>query len=161
MILKEYISNNRNHFVAMQYFGLILNRTFLVLITKEHLIGLKVNGIVGAKTTGLPLSSITNLMAITENLNDYKSYINKKYYSRLEKLDIYGEQIIKSSCSNFKIHRDDIKCVTFNSEKKWGMANYPHDGRIYIETRNNQRKELIILGAQSGKYIVNLINNTL
>jgi len=37
------------------------------------------------------------------------------------------------------------------------MGPYPHDGRVTIETYDNNKREFIILGNQSGKSIANLI----
>ena len=42
-------------------------------------------------------------------------------------------------------------------EKKWGMGYYPHDGKVYVKTKNGKKKEFIILGSQSGKEIENWI----
>jgi hypothetical protein len=44
MTLQEFGLREENHFVAMEYYRLIMNRTFLVLLTPEYLVGLKVNG---------------------------------------------------------------------------------------------------------------------
>jgi len=37
------------------------------------------------------------------------------------------------------------------------MGYYPHDGKVYVTTNNNKKKEFIILGAQSGEAIKNWI----
>ncbi len=50
MTITEFEFTPDNHFVAMEYYGLVLNRTFLVLITDQELIGIKVHGLVGVET---------------------------------------------------------------------------------------------------------------
>lgn len=49
MKFKDFVLKEGNHFVAMEYYNLILNRTYLCLLTEDYLIGLKVNGIVGVE----------------------------------------------------------------------------------------------------------------
>ena len=52
MKFKDFALKSDNHFVAMQYYGLILNRTFLVILTNNELIGIKVNGLVSVESGG-------------------------------------------------------------------------------------------------------------
>jgi hypothetical protein len=159
MKLKEYTFKEGNYFIAMQYYGLILNRTFLVLLHKNKLIGLKVNGLVSAPGGSDPITlAITESMSIKDNPYNPFSYVKNKYLRRLEDIDIEHEEILNVSPSNFKIDKNDIIEVRHNKNKKWGMGPYPHDGRIYIKTRNRKRKELIILGNQSGQQISDWIN---
>lgn len=53
MKFEDFELKDNNHFVAMQYYGLILNRTFLVLLTNDLLIGIKVNGLVSVESSTL------------------------------------------------------------------------------------------------------------
>jgi hypothetical protein len=50
MKFKDFELKDNNHFIAMQYYRLILNRTFLVLLTKDLVIGIKVNGLVSVES---------------------------------------------------------------------------------------------------------------
>ena len=45
MKLKDIELTDKNHFIAMEYYYLILNRTFLVIKTKGFLIGIEGNGL--------------------------------------------------------------------------------------------------------------------
>jgi len=47
----------------------------------------------------------------------------------------------------------DITRCEYDKTKKWGMGYYPHDGKVYVETRNSNEREFIILGNQSGQSI--------
>jgi len=80
MKLKDYELKEGNHFIAMQYHTLLLNRTFLILITDENLIGLKVNGMVSVEGGGDPLTrSMTKKMAILDDLDNPYSYMKSEY----------------------------------------------------------------------------------
>jgi len=50
MKIREFEFTPDNHFVAMEYYWLILNRTFLILITDKELIGIKVHGPIGVES---------------------------------------------------------------------------------------------------------------
>ena len=139
-----------NHFIAMQYYGLLLNRTFLVLITDNYLIALKVNGFVSVEVNnGNPITrSITQSLAITNDLENPYAYAKDKFLIRLAEEDIYSEEILKVSSCNFRISKHDILEVFYDRKKKWGMGPYPHDGKVHVKT-NNKKIEFIILGQQS------------
>lgn len=158
MKLKDYELKEGNHFVAMEYYNLIMNRTFLILISDKYLIGLKVNGLISVEGGGDSLTrSITKNMAIQDDLQNPYSYMKSSYLRKIENLNIYGEDILKTEKPNFKINRNEIKSVTYDKRKKWGMGYYPHDGKVYVKTKNGKKKEFIILGSQSGKEIENWI----
>lgn len=154
MKLTDFEFNEGNHFVAMEYYGLILNRTFLVIITNDYLIGLKVNGLVSVE--GNSKNSIANklldLMVIKNDLENPYSYMKDKYLDELADFDIYETDILEVSDSNFKIKKSEITEVVYDKRKKWGMGYYPHDGKVYVKTANG-KQEFIILGNQSGQKI--------
>ena len=152
--LRDYELKEGNHFIAMEYYNLILNRTFLVLILEDALVGLQVNGLISVEGGADALTrSITERLAIQDELQNPYSYMKSSYLRRIEGLNIYGEDILQAEKPNFKIYRDDIKKVTYDRKKKWGMGYYPHDGKVYVRTGNGKKREFIILGAQSGKEI--------
>ena len=92
-------------------------------------------------------------MAIQDDLENPYLYMKSKYLRKIENLNIFGEEILKVEGSNFRINRKNIKSVTYDKRKKWGMAYYPHDGKIYVKPENGKKKEFIILGSQSGEEI--------
>lgn len=158
MKFKDFELNGVNHFVAMQYYGLILNRTFLVLLTKDFLIGIKVNGLIGVESGGSILTKeFSKTMAVKGDLQDPYSYIKSKYIDKVQNLDLLDGSILTQGKSNFLIQRADITNAYYDPKKKWGMGYYPHDGKVYIVTNDGKKKELIILGNQSGHQIANLI----
>ena len=158
MKFKDFELNDVNHFVAMQYYGLILNRTFLVLLTKDFLIGIKVNGLVSVEGGGSILTQeLSKTMAVKGDLQNPYSYIKSKYINKAQNLDLLDGSILKQDKSNFFIRRVNIKNAYYDPKKKWGMGYYPHDGKVYIVTNDGKKKELIILGNQSGHQIANLV----
>jgi hypothetical protein len=160
MTLKDFEFKPDNHFVAMEYYGLILNRTYLVLITSNELIGIKVNGLVGVESgSGLfdfsdfVVKEVSKAISIRGDLYNPYSYIKTQYLKKYEGLDILDRNKTNSS-KHFIIKKREIKNVFHDEKKKWGMGNYPHDGKVYIETLDGKKREFIILGNQSGVEIV-------
>jgi hypothetical protein len=158
MLLKDFTFEEGNHFVAMEYHTLVLNRTYLVIIVKDFLLGLKVNGAVSAEGGhDLLTHAITRTMAVRGDLNNPFSYVKNKYLQPLLEEDIYLDFILENDKANFKIYKRDITGVTYDARKKWGMGPYPHDGKVYVQTADNKKREFIILGNQSGKAIADRI----
>jgi len=158
MKFKDFELKDNNHFVAMQYYGLILNRTFLVLLTDNLVIGIKVNGLVSVESGGNVITKeLANTMAIKGDLQNPYSYVKSKYIDGVQNCELSDASILKQNKSNFVIPRTDITNVYYDAKKKWGMGYYPHDGKVYIVTSDGKKKELIILGNQSGHKIANLI----
>ncbi|TDW97190.1 hypothetical protein [Dinghuibacter silviterrae] len=158
MRLKDFPLKEGNHFVAMEYYALILNRTFLVLLTKDYLVGIKVHGLISAPGGSDELTkAITALLAVHGNLTDPSSYIKTKYLDAIKEVDLLDGSIIAKNRSNFLIPRGDVTNAWYNPRPKWGMGPYPHDGRVYIETAGRKKREFIILGNQSGKRIAERI----
>jgi len=147
-----------NHFVAMEYYNLIMNRTFLILLTKNHLIGIKGNGFIGTESGDDLLTQLaTRSIVVRGDLMNPYSYIKAKYIRKIENEDFHGRDFLLKEKSNFIINRNEIINVRYDSTKKWGMGYYPHDGKIYIETKNTKKREFIILGNQSGYDIAHFI----
>ena len=124
----------------MEYYAVVLNRTFAITINDESLDGVICRGLTSVASGGDPLTqALTAKLAVSGDLNDPSAYID--------------DRLLKErSSANFSIQLKDICSVEHNPRKKWGMGYYPHDGRLLIGTAN-RRREFIILGQQSGKDI--------
>lgn len=158
MKFKEFELTNDNYFIAMQYYGLILNRTFLVILTNGLVLGVKVNGLVSVESGGnVFVKELSKAMAIRGDLQNPYSYIKSKYIDRIRDCELLDGSILVKDSSNFMIKRIDMKSAYYDPKKKWGMGYYPHDGKVYIETFDGMKKELIVLGNQSGRKIADLI----
>lgn len=150
---------NGNHFIVMQYYGLIFNRTYLVLIAQDHLIGIVANGLVSVKGGGDYLSrQITTRLAIDGDINNPFSYLNEKYLEKASGLHLLNDDLTENNRSNFRYKYNEIVSVDYDPRKKWGMGYYPHDGKVYVKT-SDEMYEFIVLGDQSGLAIAELINN--
>lgn len=120
MKLREFELAEGNHFVAMEYYNLILNRTFLVLITEEHLIGLKVNGMISVETKVDPIAdAFTRNMIVKGDLENPYSYMKGKFLEKLKDKNIFSDHILGVDSSNFKISRRKIASVRYDKRKKW------------------------------------------
>jgi hypothetical protein len=158
MKLKDIELTDKNHFVAMEYYFLILNRTFLVIKTKDYLIGIQGNGLVSVEggINGLT-RQITSNIAIKGDLTNPYSYLKNKYLEKIIDLDLLDGSIIEVNKTNFLIRTSDLKSAVYNPAKKFGMGPYPHDGRVTIKIHENKSREFIILGNQSGANIANFM----
>jgi hypothetical protein len=160
MKFKDFELNERNHFVAMQYYGLILNRTFLVLIIEDALIGIKVNGLVSVESGDAIANWIVKNMVVQGDLENKYSYMKSRFVDRMQDCDLLDGSILKEDRSNFIIQKADIIDAYHDPGKKWGMGYYPHDGKVYVKTRSGKKIEFIMLGNQSGQQIASLILTT-
>jgi hypothetical protein len=140
----------------MEYYWLILNRTFLILITDKELIGIKVHGPIGVESQD-PLLNLLPLTIDGDLQNPY-SYMSMKYIERIKDIDLRSNDFLNINTSNSRINKSDIIKTTYDKTKKWGMGYYPHDGKVYVRTRDNNKREFIILGAQSGQEIKNRLS---
>ncbi|MBI3258280.1 MAG: hypothetical protein HYZ54_02185 [Ignavibacteriae bacterium] len=151
MKLREIKLMSQNHFIGMEYYYLILNRTFLIIKTHGYLIGIQGNGLISAEVSVNPITEyINSTLTIKEDLSDPYSYIKNSYIKKIKELDLLDGSHLKINKHNFLISTLDIKSAIYNPSKKFGMGNYPHDGRVIIETSKNVKREFIILGDQSG-----------
>lgn len=160
MFLKDFKFTDGNYFVAMQYHTLILNRTFLVINRDDFLLGLKVNGYIGADSgyhSSYASVLIDDALAVHGDLDNPFTYVKTRYMNRYLDEDINTDSILGRDDNNFKIYKRDIVDVAYDSSKKWGMGNYPHDGKVYVTTSDGNKREFIILGKQSGSAIAGWI----
>lgn len=100
---------------------------------------------------------ISNSLGIKGDLNNPYSYVKSRYIEKIQDCDLLNGSILTQNKSNFIIKRSDIQNAYHDPKKKWGMGYYPHDGKVYIQTIDGRKKELIILGNQSGQTIANLL----
>jgi len=94
MKISEFEFRPDNHFVTLEYYWLILNRTFLILITDSDLIGIKVHGPIGAESHD-PLVSLLPLTIDGDLQNPY-SYMSMKYIERIKDTDLKIKRLLKN-----------------------------------------------------------------
>ena len=126
-------------FVAMEYFAVILNRSFLIFITGEGLRGWKFRGPV---TTSVP-----------------------EFYKSAEDLLDDPEMTPGSAAFNdlmhgpgaFLIPYGTVTSVEFAGKTKWGMGPIPHSGILSLGLTEGRKREFILLGQANGDGIRDLI----
>ncbi len=150
MIFKGLQLTRENSFVAMQYYWLMLNRTYLAILTKNSLLGIVANGLVSDEGNDVLANYLVRKLVIRGDLDDPFSYVKSEHIEKATYLDLEGDEILAQNNANFRLHYQDITSVQYDPKKKWGMGKYPHDGKIYIESSTRKTIELIILGNQSG-----------
>src|SRR5882724_8661037 len=95
-------------FLAMEYYSLILNRSFVLFTYPEGLYGWKFIGIVSSFTPGFfaPYEDVAANPELAPNSDEFKD-------------------LMKDSGSFF-IDRSQIASVEYTSSRKWGMGSIPH-----------------------------------
>src|SRR3546814_10181681 len=100
------------HFVAMEYYALILNRTYLVSVSPTCITGKVCRGLTAAESGAGLTRYITSQLAVHDNLYDPSSYVSDHHLARQDNAD-------------FTLRYADIISVSFNPKQKWGMGPYP------------------------------------
>ena len=123
-------------FVAMEYFALILNRSFLIFLTDEGLHGWRFHGAVSSFEP-LFYEPVEALLDDPDMAPDSQAF-NELMKRRHTFLWPYTE----------------IESVDFVNRQKWGMGPIPHAGRIRLKfKRFGRHRELILLGNPHGQII--------
>jgi hypothetical protein len=119
----------------MEYYGLILNRTYVVFAVQDGLYGWKAKGPVSA---GRPRF----YEPYQEMLDDPELMRDRGAIQDLSKLS-----------GGFFIRSEDISYVEVTDKRKWGMGSIPHSGRIRIGLTTGRSREFILLGSVSPEAI--------
>jgi Zn-dependent protease with chaperone function len=128
-------------FAAMEYYALILNRSFLVCAAPDGLYGMKFMGLV--TDTKQP-----RFFEEAEKLLDNPWFVPKSEGF---------EQSMKSSKANFVIEYSEIIDVAFDSTLKRGMGAIEHSGKLKLRLRNGKKRTFILLGSAYGDGIRRVI----
>jgi Zn-dependent protease with chaperone function len=121
-------------FIAMTYYGLVLNRTFRVIVTERTVSGARVRGLLSAP------------MSVGPQHDNPEFYVNARLDGVYADLDPESAEFLARDRANFRIARDDIERVELIERAKWGMGPVPTAGRIMLHLRGGKRRELILLG---------------
>lgn len=164
MTLKEFVFDETNHFVGVQQHTFFGKSVFLVLITKNFLIGLELNKSLSVENTStLFLQALPEKNTSRGSFSNPYSYLKEKYVRAVEKKYLFDQSIQAVSSRNFRIDRIDIENVNSEPVKIAGF-NYPHQGKIHIRyqkrgkagkgIRTIQNESFVILGEQNAAEIV-------
>jgi len=160
MTLKDFVFTETNNFVVYQRYFLFFKRIYLVLITKNYLVGLVCNERLRLENSeDLFINAKLNYPALATKRGDVYnpySYLSSRYIRKIENKYLFDQSIFAVQKANFRIDRNDIVSVVHHATKV-SLGNYLNDGTIILEAARHDTKELIVLGNQSGKDIVNWI----
>lgn len=128
-------------FVALEYYALILNRTYKIFVSDDIVAGAIVRG-------WLPSPP-----AQRGAWFDPDFYPRERILRRYNGVDIHSDRFAQLNYWNFQLARTEIADVEFTRRPKWGMGNVPYSGRIILYFRRGGAQELILLGLQDGPAI--------
>lgn len=160
MTLKDFVFTDTNNFVVYQRYFLFFKRIYLVLITKNYLVGLICNKRLRLENSeDLFINAKLRFPALAINRGEASnlySFLSAKFIRKVENKYLFDQSIFAVQKANFRIDRNDITSVVHHATKV-SLGNYPNDGTIILEAARHDTKELIVLGNQSGKDIVKWI----
>lgn len=129
------------YFIAMEYYALMLNRTYKVFVTDRALCGAKVRGLVASPV-------------VPSNQMQDPAYWGQSALARVyDRVDVTSPSFLKFDWSNFQIPWDSVVGVDFDPTEKWGMGSVPHTGKILMRMRGGKTREFILLGRQDGQLV--------
>jgi hypothetical protein len=128
--LKSAVANKARFpgFVAMEYYALILNRTFVVFVAPDALYGWKARGI------------ITHLRPMY--FQEYAQILSDPVLTR----NLEAIQKLANLKGGFVIPRSQILAADLVRRNKWGMGGIPQSGRIHLRIAPASTREFILLG---------------
>ena len=125
-------------FLAMEYYALILNRSFAVIVTNNVICGAKVFGTVSAPMTPIGI----------HKWRDPTNFISRKTIEKYHSVDPESPAFLTIDKSNFQIPCSNVKGIGFKSGKLISMGGVPHSGSLFIQVTEGRKRELILLGNQ-------------
>jgi len=154
--------HSNGYFIAMEYKGMS-NCIYKVIILDSLILGAKVNGeitVQGSFGIGhtVPQDQMHRPGAYVD------SVLNEKYKNQLSGETFDEQGFLEADKDNFIIRKTDIKKVSNNPKKKFGMGYYPYGGRIILETiktlqNRKSERELILVGDQDPEEVLKLIRS--
>jgi hypothetical protein len=130
----------------MEYYGLILNRTYFIAAARESIAGFKVSGLV-----------VSPPMARQELFNP-RHYLGHADLNRFHGLLNQSRTELRSEHALFNYPWSTVARITFSSKSKWGMGNVPYSGRLFVTLTDGQQREFILLGKQNGPHLLEQLN---
>jgi hypothetical protein len=96
-------------FAAMEYYALILNRTYKVFVTDQMLVGATVRGLV-----------ISPPVVASSMLNQ-EFWVRTQIAKGYERIDLTSAKLLRMHSANFQVHWNDIAQTEYRAGRKWGM----------------------------------------
>lgn len=125
------------HFAAMEYYFLILNRSFEIIITAEGIYGSLLGGVIYAHQPSVARASKTG--------NGYDLF-SEQQIDRARWFSIDDADFLTSHPQNFHYQKSTIASLSYDASNKWGMGPVLHSGKLCINTLDGKKRQLIPLG---------------
>ena len=123
-------------FAAMEYYALILNRTYKVFIADGMLCGASVRGLVASPPSASP------------DMDDQAYWTDTLAATLYDRVDVTSAEFLKLGLMNFQLSAKDISRIDYDPSSKWGMGSVPHSGKLKVRLKSRRTRELILLGEQ-------------
>jgi hypothetical protein len=122
-------------FVALEYYGIILNRTYFIATANGYLCG----------------ANVGSLLSNQRSPMDPNWYLDQGELKRCREDGLGSARFLRSKSSNFRISPEEILSIDFDDAPKWGMGMVPYSGRLHFKLANGSAREFILLGYQDGQ----------
>ena len=127
-------------FLAMEYYGIMFNRTYAISATKTMVCGAKAFGSVGSPRSALGMYK----------WRDPRNFIGRKTQDKYRGVNLESPEFLAVDKDNFQIYCADIAGIAFSPKKKMSMGGIPHSGTITLRFAGQKAREFILLGDQDG-----------
>jgi hypothetical protein len=134
-------------FFAMEYYLLILNRSFEVTVTSESLSAAYLRGVIASPN---PEIGVGGEVWRARKTGQSAALFHPDAVASARKHDPGSPAYLALHRTNFTVARSQILQLNFDPRKKWGMGWVPHSGRIQVALSDRTRREFILLGDQNG-----------
>ena len=127
-------------FVALEYYALVLNRLWVLLITNDSFVAVNAGGPIAAP------------LVVSEAWHDPFSYVSDRRIRRYEFLASQSDDVLRVSRANWKCSLSELSNISFTAAWKWGMGTVPYSGRLFV-TAGGRRHDYVLVGQQDGSEI--------
>jgi hypothetical protein len=115
-------------FVAMEFYWLILNRTFLVFASSDGLLGWRAAG------------PVTN--SDRRYFEPLQAMVEDKELMR----DLPAIRKLADLPGGFYFPRSKVASIVSDDRPQWGMGGIPHSGHVLVSLTSGKTRKLILLG---------------
>jgi hypothetical protein len=115
-------------FVAMEFYWLILNRTYLVFAATD--------GLYGWKATG----------PVTNSNRRYFEPFQKMFENQEFMRDLPVIRKLSGLSGGFFYPPSQIALVSSDERSQWGMGDIAHSGHVHVRLASGESRKLIVLG---------------
>ena len=134
----------------MEYYLLILNRSFDITITTETLSGALVRGVMASHGPAFAAG-----VGAARETGRAEVLFHRDAVASAREHEPGSPGYLALHRANFSVPRSVVLGLRFDPRKKWGMGLVPHSGRIHLSMRDGTNREFILLAEHDGSRLVN------